>query len=132
MIFTANERVVINIYLFNSQVMTLLKKQTDMIKATQHANAAGKSTTGRTNAPAASPEASKTISAKAIQANKRTANLPSTATNLQDDRDLNRSIDTDDGDSRDEDLVIDMKEYEAEESKSKENEPENDKCKCTD
>ncbi|XP_019889550.2 uncharacterized protein LOC105286402 isoform X2 [Ooceraea biroi] len=106
-------------------VMTLLKKQTDMIKAYQHANAPCK--TIKTHGTSA--EVDKTISMKAVEGNKKTVSLASTTTHLQNDlRDANRSnIDTDDGDSRDEELVIDMKEDEAFENRNNENELENEK-----
>lgn len=116
------------------QVKTLLKKQTDMIKAaSKNINVIYKSVAISGNTSAGSREVDNTISPKKIQTNdKRAVNLAPTISNLQNDilRDANRSsIDTDDGDSRDEDLIIDMKEDEAFESRNNENKPKNDKCK---
>lgn len=114
------------------QVKTLLKKQTDMIKASKNISVLFKniSISGST-----CREVDNTVSPKKIQTNnKRIINLAPTISNLQNDilRDANgSSIDTDDGDSRDnEDLVIDMKEDE--ESRNNENNPKNDKCKYID
>lgn len=116
--------------------MTLLKKQTDMIKtASKNINVTYKSVgiSGNTSGSAGSRELDNTISPKKTQTEKRTVNLAPTISNLQSDilRDVNRSsIDTDDGDSRDnEDLIIDIKEDEALENKNNENKPKNDKCK---
>ncbi|CAL1673083.1 unnamed protein product [Lasius platythorax] len=113
-------------------VKTLLKKQTDMIKAaSKNINVIYKSVAISGNTSAGSREVDNTISPKKIQTNdKRAVNLAPTISNLQNDilRDANRSsIDTDDGDSRDEDLIIDMKEDEAFESRNNENKPKNDK-----
>ncbi|XP_077279354.1 uncharacterized protein LOC143906882 isoform X2 [Temnothorax americanus] len=96
-------------------VMTLLKKQTDMIKASSHnVNVANRSVV----ATPVSPDVS---SVKRLP-DKKTVNLAPTISNLQNDilEDSNKStIDTDDGDSRDnEDLVIDMKEDEMHEDRS--------------
>lgn len=66
-----------------------------------------------------------------ISSDKKTVNLAPTISNLQNDilEDANRgTIDTDDGDSQDEDLVIDMKE---DEDRSND-ELENDKRKYID
>lgn len=103
---------------------TLLKKQTDMIKASSHnMNVAYKNV-----AIPVSPD----VSPVKMPADKKIVNLAPTISNLQNDilEDVNRSIDTDDGDSRDnEDLIIDMKEEEMHEDKSNEDKLENDKCK---
>lgn len=75
------------------------------------------------------------VSPVKMPADKKTVNLAPTISNLQNDilEDVNRSIDTDDGDSRDnEDLVIDMKEEEMHEDRSNEDKFENDKCKYKD
>lgn len=116
--------------------MTLLKKQTDMIKATsKNINVTYKSVelSENTSGSAGNREVDNTISPQKTQTEKRTVNLAPTISNLQSDilRDVNRSsIDTDDGDSRDnEDLIIDIKEDEAFENKNNENKPKNDKCK---
>lgn len=108
--------------------MTLLKKQTDMIKALSHnMNVVYKSVT-----LPISPD----VNPVKIPADKKTVNLAPTISNLQNDilEDANRNnIDTDDGDSRDnEDLVIDMKEDELHEDRSNEDKFENDKCKYRD
>lgn len=112
--------------------MTLLKKQSEMIRiASQQINAACKNLTS-VNTSSTSPEVINTITAKTIQAYKRTVDLSPAITNLQNDilQDANRSVDIDDGDSRDnEDLVIDMKEDEVFESRNNESVSENDKCK---
>jgi len=110
--------------------MTLLKKQTDMIKASSHnMNVVYKNIAMSVSATSSSSD----VSPVKIPAEKRTVNLAATISNLQNDilEDVNRSnIDTDDGDSQDnEDLVIDMKEDEAYEDKSNEDKSENDKCK---
>lgn len=75
------------------------------------------------------------VSPVKMPADKKTVNLAPTISNLQNDilEDVNRSIDTDDGDSRDnEDLVIDMKEEEMHEDRSNEDKFDNDKCKYKD
>jgi len=112
--------------------MTLLKKQTDIIKAFQHANAACKNIAVPANISVTSPEVNKIISVKTVQVNKKTVNLAST-TNLQNNlSDTNKNnIDIDDSDSKDEDVVIYMKENETLKNKN-ENEPEDDKCKHID
>lgn len=114
--------------------MTLLKKQTDMIKAFQQINAC-KNVTTPVKTSVSGPEIINAITTKTIKQNdKRTVDLAPAITTLQNDilRDANRSIDTDDGDSRDnEDLVIDMKEDEMLEDGNNENVPENDKCEYT-
>lgn len=117
--------------------MTLLKKQTDMIKAaSKNVNVAYKNVAISGNTSTGSREVDNAISPKKTQTDKRTVNLAPTISNLQSDilRDANRSsIDTDDGDSRDnDDLVIDMKEDDALESKNNENKPKNNKCKYID
>lgn len=101
----------------NLQVTTLLRKQTDMIKAFNKMNAVK-------NVPA-SPD----VSPVKIPADKKTVNLAPTISNLQNDiLEDTKNLDTDDGDSRDnEDLVIDMKEDEYE--NSNEDKSENDKRK---
>ena len=110
--------------------MTLLKKQTDMIKAWNHMNVIYK------NIPVNTSFSSSDVSSIKISADKKSVNLASTISNLQNDvlEDANRSsIDSDDGDSRDnEDLVIDMKEDEVYEVKSNEDKSENDKRKYID
>lgn len=110
-------------------VMTLLKKQTDMIKASKNVNVTYKSVAISGNTSTESQEVDNAISPQ--KTDKRTVNLAPTISNLQSDilRDTNRnSIDTDDGDSRDnDDLVIDMKEDDALESKNNENKPKNNK-----
>ncbi|XP_025992233.2 uncharacterized protein LOC105202475 isoform X3 [Solenopsis invicta] len=86
-------------------VTTLLKRQSDMIKATLRGINVHKSTSS------SSPDTNLTK----ISSDKKTVNLAPTISNLQNDilEDANRgTIDTDDGDSQDEDLVIDMKEDE--------------------
>jgi hypothetical protein len=109
--------------------MTLLKKQTDIIKAFQHANTTCKNIAIPTNISVTSPEVNKIISVKTVQVKKKTVNLAST-TNLQNNLSANKNnIDIDDSDSKDEDVVIYMKENETLKSKNNENEPENDKCK---
>lgn len=113
--------------------MTLLKKQTDMIKAaSKNINIVYKSPKSD-NTSAGSRENDNAISPKKPQTDKRTVNLAPTISNLQSDilRDANRSsIDTDDGDSRDnEDLVIDMKDDDALENKNNENKLKDNKCK---
>lgn len=106
--------------------MTLLKKQSDMIKAFNKMNAVYRNAT-----IPVSPD----VSPVKIPADKKTVNLAPTISNLQNDilEDANKSnIDTDDGDSRDnEDLVIDMKEDEMHED-SNEDKFENDKRKYRD
>ncbi|KAG5317105.1 ZN507 protein, partial [Acromyrmex heyeri] len=108
-------------------VMTLLKKQTDMIKAWNHMNVIYK------NIPVNASSSSSDVSSIKISADKKSVNLASTISNLQKDvlEDINKStIDSDDGDSRDnEDLVIDMKEDEVYEVKSNEDKSENDKLR---
>ncbi|XP_071652240.1 uncharacterized protein [Temnothorax longispinosus] len=105
-------------------VMTLLKKQTDMIKASSH----NMNVANRSVATPVSPD----VSSVKILADKKTVNLAPTISNLQNDvlEDSNKSnIDTDDDDdSRDnEDLVIDMKEDEMHEDGSNDaNMSEND------
>lgn len=112
--------------------MTLLKRQTDLIKAVQQT---GKSATTSVNtSSASSPDVNNAIATKTIKQNeKKTVDLASAITcNLQNDifRDSNRSIDTDDGDSRDnENLIIDMKDEETLEDGNNEDVSENDKCK---
>ncbi|XP_011707747.1 PREDICTED: uncharacterized protein LOC105462666 isoform X3 [Wasmannia auropunctata] len=102
-------------------VMTLLKKQTDMIKAwSRNMNIVLKNISGGINS--SNPD----VSPVKIPTGKRTVNLAPTISTLQNDilEDANRSMDIDDDDSRDnEDLVIDMKE---DEDKSNE---ENDKLR---
>ncbi|XP_018362420.1 PREDICTED: uncharacterized protein LOC108760768 isoform X3 [Trachymyrmex cornetzi] len=112
-------------------VMTLLKKQTDMIKAWNHMNVIYKSI------PINTSSSSSDVSFVKISTNKKSVNLASTISKLQNDvlEDANKSsIDSDDGDSRDnEDLVIDMKEDEVYEIKSNGDKSENDKlCEKTD
>ncbi|XP_011056945.1 PREDICTED: uncharacterized protein LOC105147547 isoform X2 [Acromyrmex echinatior] len=108
-------------------VMTLLKKQTDMIKAWNHMNVIYK------NIPVNTSSSSSDVGSIKISADKKSVNLASTISNLQKDvlEDANKStIDSDDGDSRDnEDLVIDMKEDEVYEVKSNEDKSENDKLR---
>lgn len=111
--------------LFHLQVMTLLNKQTEIIKATNK-----KMTLASKNAnTSASSNASSTSSSIKSQPDKKTVNLSSAISNLQSDvlQDTNRSIDSDDGDSRD-DLVIDIKDDESFEKS--ENEDKGDKCEC--
>lgn len=106
--------------------MTLLKKQTEMIKASSH-NVAYKNV-ALTSSPNVNPVK--------IPTDKKTVNLAPTISNLQNNvlEDANKSnIDTDDGDSRDnEDLVIDMKEDEMQEDRSSEDKSESDKRKYKD
>jgi len=107
--------------------MTLLKKQTDIIKAFQHANAACKNIAVPANISVTSPEINK-ISVKTIQT-KKAVNLAST-TNLQNNvSDNKNNIDMDDSDSKDEDVIIYIKENETLKRKNNENEPGDDKCK---
>lgn len=116
--------------------MTLLKKQTDIIKASKNINVTYKSVGISGNTSTGSREVDNAISPKKTQTDKRTVNLAPTISNLQSDilLDTNRSnIDTDDGDSRDnDDLVIDMKEDDTLENKNNENKPKNNKCKYID
>lgn len=110
---------------------TLLSKQTDMIKAFHNINVYK-----NTAIPVSPSSSNPDVSPVKIPTDKRTVNLAPTISNLQNDilEDTNRSnIDTDDGDSRDnEDLVIDMKEDEAHEDGVTEDKSENDKRKYTD
>ncbi|KYM98524.1 hypothetical protein ALC62_10758 [Cyphomyrmex costatus] len=111
-------------------VMTLLKKQTDMIKSWNNTNAVCK------NTPFNTSSSNSDVSPLKISADKKSVNLASTISNLQNDilKDANKSnIDYDDGDSRDnENLVIDMKEDEVHEDKSNEDKSENNKpCEKT-
>lgn len=112
--------------------MTLLKKQTEIIKAlSQQINTIQKNKTIPINTFAASPEAINPISAKSIQTYKKIVNLAPTITTLQNDifRDTNKNIDIDGDDSRDnEDLVIDIKEDEGFANKNNENISENNEC----
>lgn len=107
-----------------------MSKQTDMIKASFHnINVVYKNLAISVSASSSNPD----VSPVKIPADKRTVNLAPTISNLQNDilEDANRSsIDTDDGDSRDnEDLVIDIKEDETHEDRVNENKSENDKRK---
>lgn len=114
--------------LFHLQVTTLLNKQTEIIKATiKQMNLASKSANTSVNT---SPNISNANNPVKIQSDKKTVNLSSAISNLQSDilQDANRSIESDDGDSRD-DLVIDIKDDESFE-KSSESEDKSDKCEC--
>lgn len=110
---------------FNLKVMTLLRKQTDMIK--RNINAVYKNVPTSVNKSAES----NAVTSKKNQVDKKAVNLAPTITNLKNDilQDVNKSMDTDDGDSRDaDDLVIDIGEDEECENKNNENDPENGKC----
>lgn len=114
------------------QVTTLLKKQTDMIKARPHRI----SVIAKNPAivPVSGPEVINL--AKTIYTDTKAVDLAPTITNLQNDmlQDADRNIDEiDDGDSRDdEDLVIDIKEEELlDRSNYNVPEREREKCKCT-
>lgn len=119
--------------LSNLQVITLLKKQTDMIKAgSQKFSAVSKNPTVHDVASVTNSDVIN--SPKMTNTDTRTVNLATTITNLQNDilQNTDRDIDElDDGDSRDdEDLVIDIKEDELDSSRSLDV-SESDKCKCT-
>lgn len=105
-----------------------MNKQTEIIKATiKQMNLASKSANTSVNT---SPNISNANNPVKIQSDKKTVNLSSAISNLQSDilQDANRSIESDDGDSRD-DLVIDIKDDESFE-KSSESEDKSDKCEC--
>ncbi|XP_036142229.1 uncharacterized protein LOC105830364 isoform X2 [Monomorium pharaonis] len=104
-------------------VMTLLKRQTDMIKAALRGTNVHKITATSTGANSSSPN----VSPVKVSTDKKTVNLASAITNLQSDilEENRSSIDTD-GDSQDEELVIDMKE---DEDRSNDDGSESDKLR---
>ena len=115
--------------MYDLQVMTLLKKQMDMIKAWNHMNVIYK------NIPVNTSSSSSDVNSMKISGDKKSVNLASTISNLQKAvlEDVNKSSIDSDGDSKDnEDLVIDMKEDEVCEIKSNEDKSENNKRKYID
>ncbi|XP_011640512.1 LOW QUALITY PROTEIN: uncharacterized protein LOC105429319 [Pogonomyrmex barbatus] len=113
-------------------VKTLLKKQTDLIKAY---NAVHKNVAIPFNTNSSSPDVSP-VKVPVRVPDIKTANFEPSITNfiavfddnLLEDANKN-SMDTDDGDSQDENLVIDMKEDEAQEDKNNDDKSENEKLR---
>lgn len=108
----------------NLKVMTLLKKQTEIIKKNTNViskklEISGAQRTSITKFAGGN-------ASKKSQMDKKAVNLAPTISNLKSEDVDKDNIDIDDGDSRDDDLVIDMGEDEECESRN-ENEPENGK-----